>query len=68
MSTFFIVLGCLVVYVVASWVIVYNMMKDNAGPGGLGMLMIPFAPLFLPLSIVMIVFGLFRRMFRTIFR
>lgn len=46
------VLICLAVYCLVCWVGLFLMMKDNAGPGGFGILFVPFAPLLLPLIVV----------------
>ena len=47
----FVIVSILVLYVVASYVVVYRELMRNAGSSGLGWLFFPIAPLFLPLLI-----------------
>lgn len=57
------IIGGAVVYVVGSYVIVARWLTDNPGPAGLGWLVLPIAPLIIP----MVGWQFFKAFMRRIF-
>lgn len=57
------IIGGVVVYIVASYVVVGKFLSDSPGPAGLGWLAFPIAPLLLPMAIFYGIKSFFRRIF-----
>ena len=52
----------IVVYCVLCYATFGRWLLKNPGPGGLGALAVPFAPLFPPLAVFLVVQGVFRKL------